>query len=419
MTQKRKVLMLSDHPLSTSGVGCQSRWLIQSLVNTGKWSFKCFGGAIKHDNYDTVTVSPDFVIKPTNGFGDKNSLRHALAIEQPDVLLLFTDPRFFLWVWEMEDEVHQVCPIAYNHLWDNPPWPEFNRVLYESTDLINCINYPTYEMVHERFPERTNYIPHAVPKDVYHPLSEVDVTKYKKMLLGDERMDHFIVTYVSRNARRKAPSDTIVSFKQFLDKLEHKHGHRKATLVMHTDPLDQEGPNLHHVVDMLHLHSNVVFSKERLGFPEMNAIYNISDTVVNRSMNEGFGLSTLEAMMTGKPIIVLKTGGLTRQVEDPVTGEQFGIGMNPDVRSLVGNQMVPYIYEDFISHETLAQAFIDMYEWGAEKRKAVGAAARERAMKEYSMTRLGEEWDRTLTDLCDGWKRKELPNNKRWSAVEI
>ena len=97
------------------------------LIETGKYTFRCFGGAIKHEDYNTVTVNPDFIIKPTNGFGDRNMLRQVLAQERPDALLLFTDPRFFIWVWEMEDEVHQICPIAYNHLWDTPPWPEFNR----------------------------------------------------------------------------------------------------------------------------------------------------------------------------------------------------------------------------------------------------------------------------------------------------
>src|SRR5579871_1796504 len=66
---KKKILMLSDHPLSTSGVGVQARYLITGLIQTGKWSFRCFGGAVKHDNYNTIKVNDDFVIKPTNGFG--------------------------------------------------------------------------------------------------------------------------------------------------------------------------------------------------------------------------------------------------------------------------------------------------------------------------------------------------------------
>lgn len=415
MADKKKVLMLCDHPLSTSGVGTQARWLINGLLATGKYSFRVFGGAVKHDSYETVVVNPDFIIKPTNGFGDRNMLRQVIAQERPDVLLLFTDPRFFIWVWEMEDEVHQVCPIAYNHLWDNPPWPEFNRVLYESTDLINCINYPTYEMVHERFPEKTNYIPHAVPKNVFFPLSGDETLKLKQNILGKERTDHFSILYISRNARRKMPSDIIVSFKQFIIELEKKHGHRKATLVMHTDPMDPEGPNLHHVIDMLHLKDNVVFSKDRIGFPEMNALYNICDTVVNRSCNEGFGLGTLEAMMAGKPIIALKTGGLTRQVEDFETGEQYGIALEPEVKCLVGNQMVPYIYEDFVSHETVAKAFMTMYEWGPEKRAEIGKRAQAHALKDYDTEKLISEWDRTLTELLAKWPG----NHKRWENVTL
>lgn len=415
MADKKKILMLSDHPLSTSGVGTQARWLAQGLIATGKWTFRCFGGAIKHDSYDTIKLSDDFVIKPTNGFGDKNLLRMTLAVEKPDVLLLFTDPRFFIWVWEMEDEIHQVCPIAYNHLWDNPPWPEFNRVLYESTDMVNCINYPTYEMVHKRFPERTNYIPHAVPKNVFFPLPEEEKMRLKQSIIGKERLDHFVVLYVSRNARRKMPSDILLSFKQFLTQLEAKHGHRKASLVMHTDPLDPEGPNLHHVIDMFHLREHVIFSKDRVGFPEMNSLYNIGDTIVNRSCNEGFGLPTLEMMMAGKPIIALKTGGLTRQIEDHETKEQYGIALEPEVKTLVGNQQVPYIYEDFISHETLANAFMQMHEMGPEKRAALGARAREHAMKDYDIDNMVNEWDRTLTNLTDTWK----PGKDRWKALEV
>ena len=412
---KKTILLLSDHPLSSSGVGTQARWLINGLINTGKWKFKCFGGAVKHEDYKTLAVNEDFIIKPTDGFGDRNMLRQVLVSEKPDVVLLFTDPRFFIWIWEMEDEIHQVCPIAYNHLWDNYPWPEFNKVLYESTDLINCINWPTYQMVKERFPEKTNYIPHAIPQEVYHPLPEEQQKKNKITLLGSHREDYFTALFVSRNARRKMPSDILVSWKQFMVELKKKYGHSKAALVMHTDPFDPEGPNLHHVVDMLEIKDSIFFSKNRVEFGDMNNLYNACDVVVNRSCNEGFGLSTLEAMMCAKPIIAIKTGGLTRQVENIETGEQYGIGLTPDASSLVGNQMVPFIYEDYITHEALANAFMEMYEWGPEKRKQVGLKALDHARKDYNIENLVKAWDESLTKLVDTWQ----DNYKAWEIKKI
>lgn len=414
--QKKTILFLSDHPLSTSGVGTQARWLISGLVNTGKYSFKCFGGAIKHDNYETVVVNPDFIIKPTNGFGDKSLLRKTLAQIKPDALFLFTDPRFFVWAWEMEDEIHQICPIVYWHLWDNPPWPDFNGPLYESCDLINCINYPTYEMVKERFPDRTNYIPHAVPQDLYHPLPKEETMKFKKTLMGESRLDHFTCLYVSRNARRKMPSDILVSWKMFIDELQKKHGHTKATLVLHTDPMDQEGTNLYQVIDMLDVKDNVMFSKDRIGFNEMKALYNSCDTIINRSCNEGFGLPTLEMMMCGKPIIALKTGGLSRQVQDPETGEQYGIALEPEVRTMVGNHMVPYIYEDFVSHKTTSDAFMKMYEMGPEKREELGNKAMHRARREYDLKKMVSDWDTSIESTIEKWKSVE---ENKWKVIDL
>ena len=414
--EKYKIVLLSDHPLSTSGVGCQSRWLVNGLVNTGKYTFRCLGAAVKHDNYDIVTVDPDFIIKPTDGFGNREMLRQILATERPDVLLLFNDPRFFLWVWEMEDEIHQVCPIAYNHLWDNPPTPKFNHVLYESTDLINCINHPTYEMIHEFFPEKTNYVPHALPRELFFPIDRQQSLENRRRLIGKEREDHFVIMWISRNARRKMPSDILWSFKFFLDALQKKEGHKKATLIMHTDPLDAEGPNLYKVIDLLEIVDNVVFSTKRLNFPEMNVLHNIADISINKSCNEGFGLPTLEAMQTCKPIVTIKTGGLTRQVVDHETGEEFGVGLDPEVKTCTGNQICPYIFEDYVSNETFANALMKMYEMGPQKREEIGKRAREHALKDYNIDDLIQKWDSSLTQLITGWRTNE---RRKWSIEEL
>ena len=414
--KKKTILLLSDHPLSTSGVGTQARWLINGLLATNKYSFRCFGGAVKHDNYENIVVNEDFIIKPTNGFGDPNLLRKTLVQLKPDALMLFTDPRFFTWVWAMSDEIRQICPIAYWHLWDNPPWPEFNRAFYEATDLINCINYPTYEMVKERFPEKTHYVPHAVPQELYTPLSQNEALKFKASMLGQHRANNFTALYVSRNARRKMPGDILTSWKMFIDDLQAKYGHKNATFVMHADPLDPEGANLFNVVDMLGIKDSIVFSKDKIGFTEMRTLYSICDTVVNRSSNEGFGLPTLEAMMCGKPIIAIKTGGLTRQVENHETGEQHGIALEPEVKSLVGNQTVPYIYEDFVSHRTLADSFMKMYEMGPEKRAEIGIKAMEYARNNYRLDDVIKKWDETLEVTINKW---EEHRNNDWRHIEL
>jgi glycosyltransferase involved in cell wall biosynthesis len=212
------------------------------------------------------------------------------------------------------------------------------------------------------------------------------------------------------------PSDILTSWKMFIDELQKKHGHKKATLVMHTDPMDQEGTNLFQVMEVLDIKDNVVFSKDRIGFGDMKMLYNACDTIVNRSCNEGFGLPTLEMAMCGKPIIVIKTGGLTRQVEDPVTKEQFGIGFDPEVRTMVGNHMVPFIYEDFISHETLRDGFMKMYEMGPDAREELGKKAMERARQEYSLDKMISDWDASLEKVTTEWKEARKP---RWKVTEL
>lgn len=419
---KKKILALCDHPLSTSGVGVQARYLFTGLLTTGEYSIKCLGAAVKHANYDTVKVPPwgdDFIIKPVDGFGTRDMLRVALATEKPDALFLFTDPRFFIWVWEMEDEIHQICPIVYWHVWDNKPWPEFNRVLYESTDLINCHSYLTYEMVSERFPEKTNFIPHALPPDVFKPLPKDTVLRLKEQILGQENRNKFVGIWVNRNAKRKRANDVLDSWKVFLDMLEEKYGHRDACLIMHTDPNDDQGSNLIKTSEMLGIQKSVFFSKDRVGFEQMSILFNISDFCLNISLNEGFGLSTLEAMQCGKPIIAIKTGGLTRQVIDHRDGSENGIALDVELQTLVGSQNVCYIFEDYCSTKQVSNALLKMFEMGPDAREKLGQKARDYVLSEFKLDDTIQQWNKTLSKVIDVWSTEKHKIYRPWEIITL
>jgi len=415
MSQKYKILLLSDHALSTSGVGCQSRYLVEGLVKKGKWSVRQFGAAIKHAKYDIVQVNPDFVIKPVDGFGNREMIMNALVTEKPDVVLLFTDPRFFQWFYEIEDEVRQICPVAYWHVWDNYPTPTFNFPVYEATDLINCHSYLTYQIVSENFPEKTNFIPHSLPEDVFYPLPKKDILSNKTSLLGHKNEDSFVLFWVNRNARRKRPADLIWAWSLFMERIK-KEGKDDAVLLMHTDPNDSEGPNLLSCVDNYDVVDSVFFSNQRIEFEKMNILHNISDACINVSYAEGFGLATLESMNAGKPIIAVKTGGLTRQVVDHRDGSENGVALDVDFTTCVGSQSVPFIYEDYANVQKIADAIYKLYAMPLEDRAELGKKCRDYALSEFGHQKTIDLWDETLTNLVTNWKKSPPA---RWSIQEI
>jgi glycosyltransferase involved in cell wall biosynthesis len=384
----------------------QSRFLLEGLIGTGKYSFRVLGGAVKHDNYSTVVVNPDFIIKPVDGFGTREALRQLLITERPDAIFIFTDPRQFVWLWEVEDEIKQVCPICYWHVWDNDPYPHFNNVWYQSTELINCLSWKTYEMVKEHFPEKTNYIPHAFPKQVYFKLPEEETKDLRAKNFGD-KADHFFALWVNRNATRKMPSDVLIAWKMFLDDLERDMGHRKAILVMHTDPNDPEGPNLFAVADMLGIGQNVFFSTGKIGFTDMNILHNITDCYVNIAKAEGFGLGTLESLQVGKPIIALKTGGEIRQVTDHRNGTELGVALEPVQRVLVGSQLVPFIYEDIADKRQVADAFMKIYLMTPEEKVALSEKAIDYVDSEFNYENMIANWDRTMEQTIVNWRQNK------------
>ena len=423
MSERMKILMLCDHPLVPSGVGTQARYLIEGLLNTGKYKFIVFGGALKHPDYRPQQVAPEkfgegnWIILPVDGYGDKNKLRVILEKEKPDAILLFTDPRFFTWVWEMEDEVRQVCPIFYWHVWDNDPTPKFNDVFYKSTDFVSALSLKTFGLLQDLKYNHFNYIPHAVSPDVFKPLTEDQCQAFKDEHMGPHAKKKFIVFWNNRNARRKMTGDVIASFAKFANKV----GKSNVALAMHTMVGDPEGQNIVEVAKCFGIDGNLIISENRVSPDILNGFYNSCDCTINIANNEGFGLATLESLMAGTPIIVQMTGGLQFQIgnwwegfedfsnQEKMTtvakkryenriGDWFGVPVFPSSRSCTGSQPIPYIYDDRVSHEDVVNALMKLYNMGRKERRDLGARANMWASKTFNLEKMINSWDNTLEE---------------------
>ncbi len=69
---------MSDHPFMPSGVATQTKYVIESLLNTGKFEVWSLGGAIKHTTYEIQPVGPNCTVEPVDGSGSQRQIRERL-----------------------------------------------------------------------------------------------------------------------------------------------------------------------------------------------------------------------------------------------------------------------------------------------------------------------------------------------------
>ncbi len=155
--KKKKILLLSDDLRMSSGVGTVSKEFVIGTMNHYDWAQ--IGGAIKHPDAGKVVDMKDALkedfgiddgylrIYPSNGYGNPEMLRSVLRLEKPDAIMIYTDPRFWMWLYQMEREVRSEIPIFYYNIWDDLPYPMWNQPFYESCDLLMNISKQTVNIV--------------------------------------------------------------------------------------------------------------------------------------------------------------------------------------------------------------------------------------------------------------------------------
>ena len=420
MTKKIKILTLSDHPLSPSGVGSQTKYVCEALLSTGRYSIISFGGAIKHNDYTPKMVDPygeDWKIVPVDGYGTPEMIRSVLRTEKPDLLWFMTDPRFFGWLWQIENEIRPLVPMVYYHVWDNYPVPMFNRKYYVSNDAIATISKVTDDIVSKAAPEvKRQYIPHAVNGQVFKPMTPQQVEEVRTNSLPESDREKVIFFWNNRNARRKHSGTLIYWFKEWLDK---NNLHEKAQLIMHTDPNDPHGQDLNHIIEHLELNDRqVLLSTQKIPPEHLAAMYNMADCTINISDAEGFGLATLESLSCGTPIIVNMTGGLQEQVTDGK--DWFGIPLLPSSKSVIGSQDVPYIYEDRIDKGQFMSALSKIYNIPAMERRKMGMMGRKHVETNYNFENFNSTWVEFIDKVVEeggSWEARTNYNGIRFMEV--
>jgi len=392
---KKKILLLSDDLRMASGIANVSKQLVLGTVD--KYDWVQLGAAIKHPeagkvmdlNEDvrkrTGVADASVKIYPFDGYGNPDVIRQLLMIEKPDAILHFTDPRYWIWLYEMAHEIRQSVPLFFYHIWDDLPDPKYNRDYYESCDWIGCISKQTYGITrrvwgwdkekHWKKPEdwQVSYVPHGINSEDYKPVEVPE--DFKKSIFGDKEYD-FVLYWSNRNIRRKQPIDAMLAFKEFVETLRPEQKDR-VCMLMHTTPVDENGTDLPRVAEHLMPEVNIIFAPNRYTEQELNYLYNMADVTINLASNEGFGLATAESVMAGTPIIVNVTGGMQDQCGFRVKGS--GKLLTAEDYVEIGSLHDRYkknTHEGNLSREYMCQSLVDGME---------GAFANWKPIKKYQL----------------------------------
>jgi glycosyltransferase involved in cell wall biosynthesis len=447
--QRKKIMLICDDIRVHSGVATVAREIVINTAHHFNWVN--IAGAINHPekgkrfdiSADTNTnagiTDSSIFLYPVDGYGDPDLIRQLIELEKPDAIMLITDPRYFEWLFMIENEIRKTMPIIYLNIWDDYPAPLYNKAFYESCDALLAISKQTKLINELVLGEKAKkkvieYVPHGLNEKLFYPIKgeaeKAELEKMKANLFGGEEKD-FVVFFNSRNIRRKQIPDTMLAFRYFLDRLPREKA-EKCAMVLHTEVISEHGTDLEAVRKILfeEYPNAIYFSTEKLTPQQLNQLYNIADAQILLTSNEGWGLSLTEAILAGTVIIANVTGGMQDQMRfedgygewwEPTpelpsnhTGRlknhgSWAFPVYPTSRSIQGSPKTPYIFDDRCTSEDAADRIFEVYSLDKETRNQLGETGRHWALNEAGFTGeiMGDRAIMAIDKLFNTWTPRE------------
>jgi len=447
--ERKKILLICDDLRVYSGVATVAREMVLNTAQHFNWVQ--VAGAINHPdkgkrldlsndtNNNTGLTDSSVVMYPVDGYGDANFIRQLIQMEKPDAIFLITDPRYFMWLFQIENEIRRKIPIIYLNIWDDYPAPMYNRPFYEACDALLGISKQTVNInklvLGEELAKQKliKYVPHGLNENIFKPIDKNDpkLKEFKNNIFKGKEYD-FVLFFNSRNIRRKQIPDTLVAYKLFIDTLPEEKA-KKCAFMLHTHVVDENGTDLGAVCEYLFDNNpkyNIIFTPPGLGPDQMGMLYNISDVQILLTSNEGWGLSLTEAILSGNPIIANVTGGMQDQMRFIKDGKwvdfdadfpsnhngtlrecgEWALPVYPTNRSIQGSPVTPYIWDDRCTAEDAADQIKFAYVLGREKLKERGLKGREWALSDeagFTGKQMGKRIIENIDELFATWTPRE------------
>ena len=455
--ERKKILLICDDIRVHSGVATVAKEMVLHTAQHFNWVQ--IAGAIKHpDKGKRFDLSSDtnkesglddssVMLYPVDGYGDPDLIRQIIKLEKPDALFIITDPRYFTWLFQIENEIRKTLPIIYLNIWDDYPAPLYNKSFYESCDALLAISKQTKNINKIVLGEKAEsklikYIPHGLNSKMYFPIdrNSEEMNDLRKSIFGDREVD-FLMFFNSRNIRRKQIPDAMMAFRMFLDTLP-KEKADKCAFLLHTEVTSDHGTDLEAIRELLFEEKYpdaIYFSTSKVSAKELNLLYNLVDVQILLTSNEGWGLTLTEAMLAGTPFIANVTGGMQDQMrfeydmdEGPGVkkGEwidfdedfpsnhlgtykkhgEWAFPVFPTSRSLQGSPQTPYIWDDRCTAEDAATQIRKVYKLSPEERDEKGKKGREWALGDeagFTAVKMSNRIIEAIDELFDTWEPRE------------
>ena len=360
------IVLVSDKVDSSTGFGTQTNYLSRGLMAKGHNVH-----ALHFKEADTLlNLRFDYVIS----LGDFYQVNG--ANEYPDMV------EMGLGNW-----IHWL-PISHTEIDD-----EFWKRIRAPRHLVAMSSFG-HKALTGRGLSNTTFIPHGIEMDIFRPLHMAELDKLRKSY---QVADQFVVIFVGRNTKRKRIDHLLEIFAKviestgndapvkFLLKTEEQYTHINVT--QFAKELDRKKD--------INLHEHIMLYDETVTPVQLNELYNLATVGISATGGEGFGLTTLECIAAGVPMVIGR-----HSTSEEILGDTGVAGSLIDISETQTDR--PHgvaVSRSILDADQAVNVLLEFYKKWENNQVPNRLVVRAQVKGRYTVNNMVDAWDSLLYDL--------------------
>lgn len=398
----KKILLVSDSPYATTGLGRMSKYFLKMLpeFDWHIWGFFHPNFKVKHGVWTADFNASDFkakfnIMSPQTLTQDHYGLQYLpqyIEAVKPDILLTSMDYSRIAGIAKEIKQMQFVVPFKWVNYFpmDREDFKTIELDAYRFPDINVCITKFGVKKFKEINPKiHLEQIWHPVDKKDFPDMTIEQRKEFNKSVWPAFDENSYRIGTVNRSFSRKDTARLILAFTKFMlknkDTNAYFHGSQKT--VEGIDLAQLAAENGLEGNRMACLPKNIL-EPDALPDKFLNGVYKTMDMFVTVSTGEGFGFSTVEALLNEVPFIGPKHTSFPELVQD------FGYLIEPDGMAFLGNgttTMWPILNVDEVVDK------MQHVKDHQEEAKAKAKAGSQWVKKNLNLATIAKQWRKILT----------------------